>query len=609
MNPAAVLRSIAWLCACAFVVYLALPMQGVENVQANLDGSWRLALTLAFEKGLLFGRDINFTYGPLGFLAARAIGDSVEVPIRLYDAFIVLQLILVPYFVYRRSKSLGTLIALCGMFYQLSVARYFLDAPIVLFLFSTFWLYEQHARPAWMKVFLSVFNAILALYIKTNLGLAAVLQIGAISALQVLRKETRVSGCIQLLALLGLLGLSTVVIRVDIIPYIRTSLHIANGYNDAMYLELSDVGYLYRSLAALGVAGLCVIMSMTFGRQIMLGLSCAGFLFLLFKQAFVRADGHIYVFFDYVFVPVALLAFFTTGRVRWINSGALAILLVASWLTGEDSYLFDPVERARLKWSALQSYHHSFDQQIAPPGIVPPVSSRFTEIVKGSPIDQIPDNGAILYYAGLNYTPRSVPQSYKSYDRYLDGLNSEFVATRGHPFFAITLGCIDYRYCFHDETQLKLTTLAHYDVVAEESSYVLVQRRQSPLRMEKKLVRTGQLRLGEPLSIQPSAGLQVIEFDIDYSNRGKLRRVLYQPRALSLSIASDGKPQNYRTIVPILQAGVITNVHVNDAMFLPSFYSRRFADLPHIKKLRIHTRYPKHYKRLFDYRVYEVTYQ
>jgi hypothetical protein len=604
------IRTLVWFLACAYVIYLALPMQGVENVPANLDGSWRLALSIAFEKGLVFGRDINFTYGPLGFLAARALSESTGPLIKVYDAFIALQLILIPCFVYRRSKALSTLALLCGVLYQLAGARYFLDAAIILFLFSSFWLFEQIARPSSMKIILAVLNAILALYIKTNLGLAAVLQILAISLFQLCRPDSRARGAILLGITLGMLGFSTTFLKVDLLGYLRTSLHIANGYNDAMYMELTDTEYLYQSLVALGVAGACVVITMIFGKQVMLSLSCAGFLFLLFKQAFVRADGHIYVFFDYVFVPVGLLAFFSSGIVRWINSVALALLVAGSWWNGGDSGLFDPATRARLKWASLRGYQGSFEQKKAPPpSAVPPISNRLIEIVRQSPIDQIPDNAAILYYAGLNYTPRPVPQSYKSYDRYLDGLNGGFLAERGHPFFLITVGCVDYRYCFHDETQLKLMMLRHYDVVAQEYPYVLVQRRDVPLQMERTLVRTGRLKFGEALAIEPSHGLQVIEFDVDYSTRGKIRRFLYKPRELRISIKSEGKARSYRAIVPILRAGVITNVHVEDARLLDLFYGRRFSELPRVEKLRIHSKHPNHFKSSFSYRVYEITYK
>jgi hypothetical protein len=37
----------------------------------GLDPSWRISLNMAIDKGLIFGKDIVFTYGPLGYLETR----------------------------------------------------------------------------------------------------------------------------------------------------------------------------------------------------------------------------------------------------------------------------------------------------------------------------------------------------------------------------------------------------------------------------------------------------------------------------------------------------------------------------------------------------------
>jgi hypothetical protein len=492
------------------------------------------------------------------------------------------------------------------VYFGLAGANYFLDPPIILFLLSTFWLFESEQRFSWWKVALAALNAVLALYIKTNLGLAAVIQIIGISAFRLTQRKSRKAAIAALASIVSALGLSALFLQVEILGYIRASLHIANGYNDAMYLGLSNLEYLQSSLAALAVAGGCIFVSIIFGAQFFLGMSCAGFLFLLFKQAFVRSDGHIYVFFDYVFVPLGLLAFFTQGWVRWVNGmGLVCIIIGACWIRG-DFNGFDPVGRARLKWNSLQGYYRSFDQHsTVPPGSAP-ISDVFKTIVKQSAIDQIPDNPSILHYAGLNYVPRPVPQSYKSYDRFLDGLNGTFVKERGHPYFLISLGCIDDRYCFHDETQLKVAMLQHYDVAAAEFPFVLVERRASPLQVETKLVESGELKLGQRLEIRPSADLQLVEFDVDYSAIGKVRRALYKPRPLRIEVESTVRKRSFRAIVPILQAGVISSVDVSEFSHLRSFYERRIKELPRMKSIKIHTRHPRHFKESFGYRVYDV---
>ena len=45
----------------------------LDGAGAGLDPSWVIGLHLAADKGMIFGRDLVFTYGPLGYLSARAL--------------------------------------------------------------------------------------------------------------------------------------------------------------------------------------------------------------------------------------------------------------------------------------------------------------------------------------------------------------------------------------------------------------------------------------------------------------------------------------------------------------------------------------------------------
>jgi len=49
-----------------FIVFLPLP----EPIRTGLDPSWAYGIAHAVQKQLIFGKDIIFTYGPLGYLIA-----------------------------------------------------------------------------------------------------------------------------------------------------------------------------------------------------------------------------------------------------------------------------------------------------------------------------------------------------------------------------------------------------------------------------------------------------------------------------------------------------------------------------------------------------------
>ena len=54
---------------CALVAWYT-PMWPILPY-AQLDSGWALALSVACERGLVFGRDLIFTYGPLGCYGTR----------------------------------------------------------------------------------------------------------------------------------------------------------------------------------------------------------------------------------------------------------------------------------------------------------------------------------------------------------------------------------------------------------------------------------------------------------------------------------------------------------------------------------------------------------
>ena len=57
---------VRWTGLLAVLLAATWPL-GSAVPQAGLDSSWKIGLALAFSRGLVFGRDIIFTYGPLGF--------------------------------------------------------------------------------------------------------------------------------------------------------------------------------------------------------------------------------------------------------------------------------------------------------------------------------------------------------------------------------------------------------------------------------------------------------------------------------------------------------------------------------------------------------------
>ena len=70
----------------------------------ELDSSWRQTLILALVEGWQFGKDIVFTYGPLGLLMANTYSGVAFWPFVLWQAF---SSVLFAWVIYRQGLRLG----------------------------------------------------------------------------------------------------------------------------------------------------------------------------------------------------------------------------------------------------------------------------------------------------------------------------------------------------------------------------------------------------------------------------------------------------------------------------------------------------------------------
>ncbi|HRX02346.1 MAG TPA: hypothetical protein P5148_04305, partial [Anaerolineae bacterium] len=73
----------------ALALLFLLPNDLFIRPSSGLDPSWAIAINLAFERGMRFGEDFIFTFGPLGIFATRLnIGVSTLAMVA-WDVFLV----------------------------------------------------------------------------------------------------------------------------------------------------------------------------------------------------------------------------------------------------------------------------------------------------------------------------------------------------------------------------------------------------------------------------------------------------------------------------------------------------------------------------------------
>jgi len=80
----------SWLIISYLVLLIVLlfPYYQISNIPTvGIDNSWRIALEMAYQKGLIFGKDIIYTYGPLGRFTQRISIATSNFQFFLFDIF------------------------------------------------------------------------------------------------------------------------------------------------------------------------------------------------------------------------------------------------------------------------------------------------------------------------------------------------------------------------------------------------------------------------------------------------------------------------------------------------------------------------------------------
>jgi hypothetical protein len=190
----------------------------------------------------------------------------------------------------------------------------------------------------------------------------------------------------------------------------------------------------------------------------------------------------------------------------------------------------------------------------------------------------------------LIYNPAPVIQSYAAYNERLDELNRKKYSSSNAPdFILFSVGGIDERYSFFDETKAKMAILGNYDLAGKIQDDLLLRRRKMPA----DLIRVSEpdtvlAKLGDEILIKNSNNIQFSKIFVNYNLAGRIRRLLYQPPGLKIHITlENNEEKTFQAVVPILAGGVILNKFVSQTedfqLFMQS-YARLGVN---IRKIRI----------------------
>jgi hypothetical protein len=422
---------------------------GMNPPGVGLDPSWNAGLAMGVEQGLHWGKEVVFTYGPLGFLQTQLVWFTGQTVLSfLYSGLVYVLFCVGLVWALRRRVPL---VAACVAAFVAVAVLPLLEMSLLSAVFACFWLLEAGpARtPRRLDAFVvagATFAAPAAL-IKLSTGplVALVLLIALVGA----RAGTRriVAYLALLVAELLVLWLVTGQSLGDVPAFVSHTIQISSGYSSAM-LRSTDVAAWKVAAASAAAMALTVALVVVAWRApwrdgrgrwagaVLVALAA----FAIYKEGIVRVDaGHLTVYFANAAILWVAVGF-GVGRRWWVPAIALLVFAVSLPLrpAGTESHL-DFVANVRFavdqahslvspgrREAAMETGRQGMQGTYA-------LTPEALAALRGHSVAVEPWEVAAAWAYDLDWRPLPIFQNYSAYTPTLDRLNAEAVEDPAGP--------------------------------------------------------------------------------------------------------------------------------------------------------------------------------
>ena len=552
----------------------------------ELDSSWRQAIGRFFFEGLQFGKEVVFTYGPLGFAMGKTYwGDHWEVLIWWHTIQSIIFTSVVYWHAYQlkgysRIFFFGFFLTF-GMSYQDAVHQ-------TMIAFAGLALIRDSDKPwRWTALFWQLLLVILSLVKFTNMLVAFFLVLLAgVHALYRSRHWQSLRTPLIFVALF-LLGWRICGQPISNLPaYFHSSWEVSQGYLDAMGLapNSSQLNYaLFTVVLICAYFAINVLTAPDLIKTLVLSVGAFGYLYVNWKHGFIRADGHQIGYYYAALTVIVSSPLLLSDGVKWLRvkqtllflTGLLSLVAMENVLPGlVRGVLAASQDKVNLHVAFAQG--KAYTKELYEGKLEAERNNtllRKTKATVGdSTIDVLGFEQAIALFNDFNYTPRPVFQGYSAYTPHLAKLNEEFYASDRAPEFVLfKLQTLDGRLAAMDDPHALRLLIHRYRYLFSEQGYALWKRNPEPFdpaSCAPSLIRNGAYRLGDSISLADLNAQNLwVEIDYHFSMLGKVRRFLYRPVEVFLTITdTTGTQTVHRLPGPIGRTGFMINPIIDDLM-------------------------------------------
>jgi hypothetical protein len=565
----------------------------------DLDASWRMALGKFFLDHLQFGKDVVFTYGPLGFLMGKTYSGLLFWSLIAWQLFACCSIAYLIMYWGQRLAAGWPRIFYYGFFLLFGVCYEDALHMLVIALIG-FELLRREQQPwHWTTPLFLLFLSIQSVAKFTNLMLAAVM-VGTVAALALWHRRPRTA-----LGLIGWFGGGFLAgwclcgqNPLNLPIYLLNSWYVSQGYQEVMGIATPD-GPFWKALVVIAVLLGYLILNLFTQKDrpqaIAAALMLGALIYLNWKHGFVRADGHMVGFFYCALLPVVAYpvllqdppSFPRLKRWALAIAGLLCVFgisdtlpaLVHSALAIFQNRLWSNVSQVM----RINQVHGDYAGQLFQEQQRYDMP-RTRAVVGDHTIDVLGYDQAVAVYNQFNYHPRPVFQSYSVYTPELAKLNADFYrSSRAPDFVLLKIHSIDERLPVMDDSAVLYLVSQCYRYVLSEKSFQLWQKIGPPLSAEAtpRVLEHKTMTFEQVWTLKYGEQPLWLRIDVRPSLLGRLRTFFYKPPMLRLVIVdTNGKSTTYRMPAPIGRAGFIVSPVIDDLMDYTHFAntsSPRFA--------------------------------
>ncbi len=599
-RPAA-LRAILWL---GLVVFLFPGARG--SLGTGLDPSYAFGLSEAAARGLVHGRDIVYTFGPLGTVllpTAQSAGTTWPVRLALYALFAAA----LARALGRTSPKRGLVFAglllvahLAGLRveYQLLFTLALLVAP-------------EAGRPNRIPLAAVAGGLLVPLFglIKVSLGVCALALFGAWLIALAARRPPYAWRTVA--AGLGALGAGTA-LAIPLafeaprwaLAWLGVQADLASGYSVAMSLKGSGLEVAADLFGLAAVVALWIFAWRTRSALAPLWGVMLPVLMLSFRHALVRQGGHGSIFPSFLLAVLALgvLLAERSDEVQPILAAWLAALVVA--LPAAISFA-GPAENSRYELAlgvrGLENLRAAFQpaqtrHRLAAIERKALASSRLPEAfvapirAAGTSVDALPLELSLIAANDLHWVPTPTLQLYLAYSPRLDRWNAaHFRSGRGADLLLVESRAIDRRLMVWDTPDTWRAIVERYELDPRRprpGSIVLRKRaRPAAFHLEKAGERT--FSLNEPLDVPRGPGWLLAELHIEPSPLGRIAAAVWRvPPLFAETTYADGAKKTWRLVPSTASGGLLLAPAARHAAELAALWTDK-APASGVVRLRI----------------------